>query len=123
MVRRKKKQEEEVVEEEGVEEEGAPAGAEFVPEAALKPRADVYSLILILTFCAFLAGCIIAGNEAYDHYGVEFWVFEKPKHGEAGGDESAPPPTDPAPAAPIKNPRPWAPTPKMSLAMMGSMRT
>ena len=69
---------------------------------ALKPRADVYSLILILTFCAFLVGCIIAGNEAYDHYDVEFWVFEKPKYGETGGEEYAPEPTDPDPAAPAE---------------------
>ena len=103
MARRKKKQEEEVLEEEDIDE-GAPAGAEFVPEAALKPRADVYSLILILTFCAFLAGCWVAGNEAYEHYDVQFWVFEKPKDGQGGaGDEYAPPPAEPAPAEPAED--------------------
>jgi len=71
---------------EGVEPqgEGAPAGAEFVPEAALKPKSDVYTVLLILTFIAFLAGAILSGREAWEHYDVQFWVFsKKPRTSEA----------------------------------------
>ena len=66
-------------------EEAAPAATEFVPEQAHKPKADVYSLILILTFLAFLAGCIVAGREAWENYDVQFWVFTKqaPKSADA----------------------------------------
>jgi len=69
-----------MAEEEIVEgaEEGAPVeGAEFVPEAIAKPRSDVYTLILILTVVAFIAGCIIAGRELFEHYDVQFWMFTK----------------------------------------------
>jgi len=69
-----------MAEKEAVEgaEEGAPVeGAEFVPEAAAKPRSDVYTVLLILAFLAFVAGCIIAGRELYEDYDVQFWVFTK----------------------------------------------
>lgn len=56
---------------------GSYGGAEFVPESSLKPKSDVYTLILVLTFLAFLAGCIIAGRELHINYDVEFFVFEK----------------------------------------------
>jgi hypothetical protein len=73
--------EEENVEEteamEASEEEAAPAATEFVPEQTHKPKSDVYTLILILTFVAFLAGCIVAGREAWENYDVQFWVFSK----------------------------------------------
>ncbi len=69
---------EEIVEgAEEAQDEVAEEGAEFVPESGLKPRSDVYSLILILTFVGFLAGCIVAGRELWDHYDVQFWVFSK----------------------------------------------
>jgi hypothetical protein len=58
-------------------EEAAPAATEFVPEQASKPKSDVYTLILILTFVAFLAGCVVAGREAWENYDVQFWVFTK----------------------------------------------
>ena len=66
-------------------EEAAPAATEFVPEQTHKPKSDVYSLILILTFLAFLTGCIVAGREAWENYDVQFWVFTKqaPKSAEA----------------------------------------
>src|SRR5262245_58034240 len=91
---RKRDAEEEVVEDEGAEE-AAPAGAEFVPEQSLKPKSDVYTLVLILTFCAFLAGCILAGREAYEHYDVQFWVFDK-----AGKKQEPPPSTAPSSTPP-----------------------
>ena len=73
--------EEENVEEteamDATEEEAAPAATEFVPEQTHKPKSDVYTLILILTFVAFLAGCIVAGREAWENYDVQFWVFTK----------------------------------------------
>jgi len=87
---------------EGIEpaEDAAPAGAEFVPEAALKPKSDVYSLVLILTFMAFLAGCIVAGREAWEHYDVQFWVFSK-----EGKKQQQAPPAEAAPAPqPVSNP-------------------
>lgn len=59
-------------------DEGAPVeGAEFVPEAVAKPRSDVYTVLLILAFLAFVAGCIIAGRECWEHYDVQFWMFTK----------------------------------------------
>jgi hypothetical protein len=73
--------EEEPVEEteamEAAEEEAAPAATEFVPEQTHKPKSDVYTLILILTFVAFFTGCIVAGREAWENYDVQFWVFTK----------------------------------------------
>jgi hypothetical protein len=66
-------------------EEAAPAATEFVPEQTHKPKSDVYTMILILTFVAFLTGCIVAGREAWENYDVQFWVFTKhpPKAAEA----------------------------------------
>ena len=73
--------EEENVEEteamEATEEEAAPAATEFVPEQTHKAKSDVYTLILILTFVAFLTGCIVAGREAWENYDVQFRVFTK----------------------------------------------
>ena len=108
MARRKKEEEEEVTEEvtEAVEEEAAPAGAEFVPEAAHKPKSDVFSALLILTFLVFLAGTIIAGREAWEHYDVQFYMFTK----EGKGAQEPPATTTevnvapPAEAAPPANP-------------------
>src|SRR5436305_13793316 len=100
--------EEEPVEEteamEAAEEEAAPAATEFVPEQTHKPKSDVYTMILILTFVAFLAGCIVAGREAWENYDVQFWVFSKqpPKQVEpaappsGGGAASTEPPAMPA---------------------------
>jgi len=86
-------------------EEAAPAATEFVPEQTHKPKSDVYSLILILTFLAFLTGCIVAGREAWENYDVQFWVFNKEK---SKAVEAAPPPSGntsaptPAPETPMK---------------------
>lgn len=105
--KREEPQEEEVTEEvtEAVEEEVSPAGAEFVPEAAHKPKSDVYSALLILTFLVFLAGTIVAGREAWEHYDVQFYMFTK----EGKGAQQAPATTEvnvaPAPEpAPPSNP-------------------
>ena len=94
MARRGKEQPEEEAVEEGAEE-AQPAATEFVPEISAKPKSNVYSAILVLTFCAFLAGCILSGREAWEHYDVQFWMFTKqPK-----GTTAAPGvPTDTAPA-------------------------
>ena len=79
-------------------EEAAPAATEFVPEQTHKPKSDVYTMILILTFVAFLTGCVVAGREAWENYDVQFWVFTKhpPKAVEAAS--SAPSTAAPAPA-------------------------
>lgn len=96
-------EEENVEETEAMEatEEAAPAATEFVPEQAHKPKSDVYTLILILTFVAFLAGCVVAGREAWENYDVQFWVFTKhpPK-----GVEAAPAPAEGETAAPAPAP-------------------
>ena len=67
-------------------EEAAPAATEFVPEQTHKPKSDVYTMIIILTFLAFLTGCIVAGREAWENYDVQFWVFTKhpPKNVDSG---------------------------------------
>ena len=101
--------EEEIVDEtESMEqtEDAAPAATEFVPEQAHKPKSDVYTMLLILTFLAFLTGCIVAGREAWENYDVQFWVFTKhppksadaaPSTGSKGADTSAPTPPPDAP--------------------------
>ena len=82
-------------------EEAAPAATEFVPEQTHKPKSDVYTMLLILTFLAFLGGCIVAGREAWENYDVQFWVFTKHAKGSGAGAETAPPPKDaPATTAP-----------------------
>jgi hypothetical protein len=88
---------------EGQEAEAAPAGAEFVPDqGSHKPKSDVYSILLILTFLAFLTGCIVAGREAWEHYDVQFFVFTKhpPKDQSGGGGASGATGTTPEPAPP-----------------------
>src|SRR5437667_8890020 len=83
-------------------EDAAPAATEFVPEQTHKPKSDVYTLILILTFVAFLTGCVVAGREAWENYDVQFWVFSKqpPKQVEApapaGGGAATSAPETPA---------------------------
>lgn len=103
MARRNREQDEAPAEgAEPQEAAGAPAGAEFVPEAALKPKSDVYTVLLILTFVAFLAGAILAGREAWEHYDVQFWVFsKKPRAGEV-----APAPAEAPSAEPVAEPAP-----------------
>jgi hypothetical protein len=92
-------------------EEAAPAATEFVPEQTHKPKSDVYTVLLILAFVAFLTGCIVAGREAWENYDVQFWVFTKqpPKSAEpaaapggGGGNAAtpAPAPSDAMPAPP-----------------------
>ena len=81
--RRKKKAA--AIEDEIPEEEGPIEGAEFVPDASLKARSDVYTLLLVLSFLVFLAGCIVVGVELHENYDVQYWgVFEV--KGSGGGD-------------------------------------
>src|SRR5438105_1991630 len=89
-------------------EDAAPAATEFVPEQTHKPKSDVYTLILILTFVAFLTGCVVAGREAWENYDVQFWVFSK-QPAKAPEAAAAPAPaggaaTEPAPAPTPKSP-------------------
>lgn len=79
-------------------EEAAPAATEFVPEQTHKPKSDVYTMILILTFVAFLTGCIVAGREAWENYDVQFWVFTK--HPPKSTDAAPAPNTSTTPAPP-----------------------
>lgn len=89
-------------------EDAAPAATEFVPEQTHKPKSDVYTMLLILTFVAFLTGCIVAGREAWENYDVQFWVFTKqpPKASEpaavpgGGGGNTGTAPTTPPDAPP-----------------------
>ncbi len=53
------------------------AGAEFIPVASNKPKSDIYTVLLVLAFLAFFTGSIVAGNELYEQYDVQFWVLEK----------------------------------------------
>ncbi|MDP6958166.1 MAG: hypothetical protein QF645_05065 [Planctomycetota bacterium] len=53
------------------------SGAEFIPEGSSKPKSDIYTVLLILAFLAFFTGSIVAGNELYENYDVQFWVLEK----------------------------------------------
>jgi len=84
------------------QEDAAPAATEFVPEQAHKPKSDVYTMLLVLTFLAFLAGSIVAGREAWENYDVQFWVFNKEKKGGATSEPAA----APASAAPAPAPAP-----------------
>jgi len=80
-------------------EDSAPAATEFVPEQTHKPKSDVYTMLLILTFLAFLTGCVVAGREAWENYDVQFWVFTKhpPKNVDSGPAPSSTSTTPPAP--------------------------
>jgi hypothetical protein len=93
--------------EEMAHEDAAPAATEFVPEQTHKPKSDVYTMILILTFLAFLTGCIVAGREAWENYDVQFWVFTKhpPKNVESGPAPSNTSTTTP----PTETPKPEMP--------------
>src|SRR6476619_4844564 len=83
-------------------EDSAPAATEFVAEQAHKPKSDVYTMLLILTFLAFLTGCIVAGREAWENYDVQFWVFTKhpPKNVDSGPAPSNTSTTTPPTEAP-----------------------
>jgi hypothetical protein len=87
-------------------EDAAPAATEFVPEQTHKPKSDVYTMLLILTFLAFLGGCIVAGREAWENYDVQFWVFTK--HAKAG-EGAAPPPEKGGGGAATTTPEPAPP--------------
>lgn len=68
---------EEIVEDQDVDA-GSVEGAEFVPDVAAKPKSDVYSLLLILSFVVFLAGSIVVGRECWEFYDVQYWgIFAK----------------------------------------------
>lgn len=85
--------------------EEIPEAAAEVPQVPafpldVKPKSDIYTLMLILSFITFVTVAILAGKEAYDHYDVQFYVFgkentltRKPAEG-----EEAPPTPEPAPA-------------------------
>jgi hypothetical protein len=65
---------------EEIPEEEAPK--EVVREKPLvvpRPKSDVWTLLLILTFIIALATIIIAGIELNEFYDVSFWIFQKPK--------------------------------------------
>jgi len=94
MALRKKKQEEAEPVEGGDEGEAAeevqPAATEFVPEASAKPKSNVYTTLLILSFVAFLTGSFVAGREAWENYDVQFFgVFSKGGKGGGGGSSDA----------------------------------
>lgn len=57
---------------EGDEGEQIPA---FVEE--YKPKSDIYTLVLVLTFLAFVTVIVLAGMEAHEFYDVQFWLFKK----------------------------------------------
>lgn len=70
----------EIVEGEEAEEvqEAAPSGGrEFVPDYGGKPKSDVYTALMVLSFVAFLGGMVLAGMELYEYYDVQFWMFTK----------------------------------------------
>ena len=67
------------------EEAGPIEGAEFVPDASLKARSDVYTLLLVLSFLVFVAGCIVAGVELHENYDVQYWGMFKVDGGGGGG--------------------------------------
>ncbi len=52
-------------------------GVELQEESSLRPKSDIFTLMLVLAFVAFLAGCIIAGRECWDNYDVQFLLFTK----------------------------------------------
>lgn len=60
------------VEEAAGEGEQIPA---FVEE--YKPKSDIYTLVLVLTFLAFVTVIVLAGMEAHEYYDVQFWLFKK----------------------------------------------
>jgi hypothetical protein len=49
------------------------------PLVVPKPKSDVWTLLLILTFIVALTTIIIAGIELHEFYDVTFWIFTKPK--------------------------------------------
>jgi hypothetical protein len=61
------------------EEEAPEEVAEEKPLVVPKPKSDVWTLLLILTFVIALATIIIAGIELNEFYDVTFWIFQKPK--------------------------------------------
>ncbi len=52
-------------------------GVELQEESSLRPKSDIFTLMLVLAFVAFLAGSIIAGRECWDNYDVQFLFFTK----------------------------------------------
>ena len=50
---------------------------ELQEESSLRPKSDIFTLMLVLAFVAFLAGSIIAGRECWDNYDVQFLFFTK----------------------------------------------
>lgn len=88
--------------------EELPEGPAEVPQVPafpidVKPRSDIYTLMLILSFITFVTVAILAGKEAYDHYDVQFYVFGKENsltRKAAEGEQAPAPEPAPAPAPP-----------------------
>jgi hypothetical protein len=92
-------------------DEAQPAATEFVPEASGKPKSNVYTTLLVLTFCAFFAGSWVAGNEAWQHYDVQFFgIFTK--HPKQGGEQNTAPSPNVNQDAPKDAPKDATPPPK-----------
>ena len=66
---------EEVVE--GADEAAVQEAGELIPDAPSKPQNDVFTLLLVLAFAAFLVGTFIVGYELHDFYDVQFFIFGK----------------------------------------------
>jgi hypothetical protein len=64
----------------------------------VKPRSDIYTMMLILSFITFVTVAILAGNEAYNHYDVQFYVFSKENTLTRKPAEGEVPPPDAGPA-------------------------
>lgn len=60
---------------EGAIEEAAPT-PELVPETPPeKFKSNIYTVLLILSFMAFLAVIVMAGCRLHEHYNVRFWIL------------------------------------------------
>lgn len=99
----------EVTQEAPLVEEEIPQPEEPIPQVPafpidVKPKSDVFTLMLVIIFLALVGTATLAGMEAYEHYDVQFWVFDK--HGavapqeEEGQTEEAPAEEPPAEEAP-----------------------
>ncbi len=56
---------------------GDAEGVELQEAGSLRPKSDIFTLMLILAFVAFLTGCIIAGRECWDNYDVQWLLWTK----------------------------------------------
>lgn len=49
---------------------------EFVPEDVRRPKSNVYTMLLILSFILFAVTIYLAGKELREFYDVRFWFFK-----------------------------------------------